>query len=185
MESITRNTETSILTQDGYYFDLLNPESASHITVGCIAAALSKICRFGGHTKQFYSVAQHSVLVSQIVPYQYRLQALFHDATEAFIGDMVYPLKRIMPAYKAIEERLHNAIFDKLGIDPVMPPVVKEADRIALATERRDLMPADDAPWAILEGISPIVPTITALPPEKAQAGFMAWYRQIKETKYA
>lgn len=83
---------TWILTQSGQQFDLLRP-TASMIKPVDIAHALSRLCRFNGHTRAHYSVAQHSLIVASLVPVEHQLVALLHDAPEAYIGDMTRPLK--------------------------------------------------------------------------------------------
>jgi 5'-deoxynucleotidase YfbR-like HD superfamily hydrolase len=112
-----------------------------------ISHALSLVCRFGGHTRELYSVAQHSVLVCDTVKAlggtadEVRW-ALLHDASEAYIGDVVWPLKQSqdMRGYKAIEARVMLAICERFKLDGNEPPIVKRADLIVLSTEKRDLM---------------------------------------------
>lgn len=106
-----------------------------------IAHALSLVCRFAGHINQFYSVAEHSINVAHLVPDHLKLQALLHDATEAYICDIPTPFKRQLPQYEAMECELHEAISQHFGIDPVLAPEVKKADRIMLMTERDFLKP--------------------------------------------
>lgn len=160
-----------ILTVSGHYFNFIDTAD-NRVRVGDIAHALSHVCRFAGHTREFYSVAQHSVLASFIVPPEDALAALFHDATEAYIGDVARPLKNLLPDYRAIEARLHADIFAKLGLPPELPPSVKHADLVLLATEQRDLMPAHDDEWTLIAGIVPQAETIVPWSPDVAKTMF-------------
>src|SRR2546423_12384970 len=103
-QSIT--TDHRIMLHSGRLFDLANPE-VSEITVEDIAHGLAHTCRYAGQCDGFYSVAEHSVLVSQTVTHS-KLAALFHDAAEAFIGDMSAPLKQLLPAYREIELKIQR-----------------------------------------------------------------------------
>lgn len=137
----------------GRYFDYTNP---TPLTLFEVASALAKLCRFTGHTYPLYSVAQHSILAAQLVPPEHALQALFHDATEAVMGDMNSPLKHLLPEYKAIEDRCAKVILPGLGVPAKLSPEVKHADLVMLATEKRDLMQSDEFDvWPILNGIAP------------------------------
>lgn len=135
-----------ILTQSGVRFEMLAP-TPKMVNIKDIAWALSHICRFGGHTQGFYSVAQHSLIVAAHVPPEEALTALLHDATEAYVGDMVRPLKRAIPAYKVIEDRIWEAIRERFNLGPITA-AIKEADERALQTERRDLMIPSPFPWS-------------------------------------
>ena len=119
---------------------MLNP-NPDDITVRDIAHALSHICRFTGHTDTFYSVAQHSVLVSKMVPEKYAMDGLMHDATEAFLGDISTPLKSLLPEYQKIEKNFHVIIAYKFGIDFVIPKEVKDADKQICFNEKLSLLP--------------------------------------------
>jgi len=141
-----------ILTYSGRRFDLLAP-TAAMIAPQDLSQSLARICRFNGHTRAHYSVAQHSCFVADLVPAGDQLAALLHDATEAYVGDMVRPLKDVMPEYREIEHRIWLAVCERFLIDPILPASVKRADLVALATERRDLMPAHDGEWLCLAGI--------------------------------
>lgn len=113
-----------------------------------IAHALSLICRYGGHVRRFYSVAEHCVLMSYAVPPADALWALLHDATEAYIGDMVRPLKQHMPEYRAVEDRLMTVIAARFGLaTDVMPVSVKDADNRILLDERAALLSEPPEAW--------------------------------------
>jgi len=164
---------TWILTHSGERFDLLNPQPGM-VRLLDIVHALAHTARFNGHTAWHYSVAQHSLLVASLVPPEHQLVALLHDATEAYLGDVTRPLKRLLDCYQELEHRVWQCICERFGLDSELPDCVHEADRIALATERRDLMPRDDAPWECLAGISPLARRIGRWSPEKARRHFYA-----------
>lgn len=118
------------------------------IDIGDIAQGLSNVCRFNGQLKLWYSVAEHSIHVAELVPDKYKLQALLHDATEAFICDVPTPLKRMLGSqYAAVEERLASAIGKKFGVDLInLSDPVKYADRIMVVSER-DAFQAKPQDW--------------------------------------
>jgi len=122
------------------FLDSLNTKGLSpdEICIADIAHALSLICRFNGHVKKFYSVAEHSLRVATILPYEYRLQGLLHDAAEAYVMDIPRPIKRAYHLHH-IEEPVTRAIFEKYGVALPLPEDVLEADEILIATEARDL----------------------------------------------
>lgn len=161
-----------ILTRSGRHFDFADPQP-DQIDLLDIAQALANECRYTGHVRRFYSVAQHSVLVSRIVPAPLALEGLLHDAAEAYCKDIPRPLKHMLPDYRAVEARIDRAIRARFGLPEQESAEVKRADIILLATERRDLMPADDTPWPILDGVTPLERRITALRPDRAQAMFL------------
>jgi hypothetical protein len=133
-------------TNLGHRIDLDDPDP-KEIDLRDIACGLSKIARFNGQTKEFYSVAEHCMNAAKLVPPEFRLQALLHDASEAYICDVPTPLKRMLGnTYAMIELRLQNAIGEAFGVElSPLPNVVKQADRIMLVTEHNALqqVPAD------------------------------------------
>lgn len=134
----------TILTVGGRYFDFENPEGFD-FDIEDIAHALSHLCRYTGHVGQFYSVAEHSVHVSRLVPDHLAFEALMHDAAEAYLGDVSSPLKRMLPDYKAIEERVERALSRAFGLPYPHDPIIKHADMRMLVTEKELLMPKTDS----------------------------------------
>lgn len=167
-----------ILTNSGLYFNFHQPEP-SMVDIQDIAHGLSHVCRFAGQCKQFYSVAEHSVYVSMVVPPEMALHGLLHDAAEAYVGDVTAPLKMLLMNYKLIEERAHQAIFARFNLDPVMPPEIKEADLRMLATEQAQLMPPHDDEWALIAGVKPYHRTIMGMPPVQAKGFFMRRFEEL------
>jgi len=143
---------TWITTLSGRRLDFLNPDIDS-ICISDISHALSNECRYAGHCPGFYSVAQHSYLTSLIVPPEFYLEALLHDAAEAYCKDIPSPLKGLLPDYRAIEARIDAVIRRKFHLPEKMSSEVKRADLIMLATERRDLEIDTETFWPMLEGI--------------------------------
>jgi len=145
-------TNSVIQTFTGEMFDIFNPERHK-IQLRDISHAISMICRYGGHTREFYSVAEHCVLMAgwfvDQEKYDLARVALLHDATEAYMGDLVRPLK-LQPAlthYRVVEDNLQGAIFSNYGLPPGMPMEVKEADLRICNDERAVLM--HDRAWSI------------------------------------
>lgn len=149
-----RDRETWVQTFTGRQVWPLNPR-VEDICAEDIAHALANQCRYTGHTRQFYSVAQHSVLAAQHCP-EAPLWALLHDAAEAYLADVARPVKRHLTNYRQIEERLERVIAERFGLPWPMPACVKEIDLRLLATERRDLMATPPIPWVSTENVEPL-----------------------------
>lgn len=167
----------TILLFSGNYFDFLDPEH-SIFTIEDVAQGLSLACRFAGQCKQHYSVAQHSVHLSDLLPAQYRYAGLMHDAAEAFIGDVSRPLKDLLPEYRAIEERVEKAVFAHFGVVHPIPDIVKEFDIVMLETEQRQLMRNRDD-WDYTRGrqcANIVIPNISN---EQARELFLDRYRHL------
>lgn len=127
-----------IQTHSGRPYYPQDPQ-VSDIDIMDIAHALSKTCRFVGQCSRFYSVAEHSVHVSRLVPQEHQLAGLLHDATEAYLGDISRPLKLMLPQYREIESNNWFVIAAAFGLDPELPDCVKEADATMVFVERRAL----------------------------------------------
>jgi len=145
-----------ITTRTGKRVSLVDPNYRD-IDMEDIAHALSMQCRFNGHTKEFYSVAQHSCLVSHYVgemggTRREQFAALMHDAHEAYMGDIFGPMKEfgsIERDLHYIERQLDDAIATRFNIvmDAELRKLIKHADMTLLVTEARDLLEADTSDW--------------------------------------
>lgn len=128
-----------IQTYTGKQFYPFDPKP-DQIDIEDIAHALANVCRFTGHTNQFYSVAEHSVHVSRLVSPEHALQALLHDGSEAFLSDIAAPIKPFLPDYKALEKTVQRAVYYRFGLPYEDHPEVKAADVAMLAAEAKYLM---------------------------------------------
>ena len=143
---------TSAPTRSGLLLDLADPQP-SQVCIEDIAHSLSQQCRFNGHTRDFYSVAEHSVRVSWAVPEGFRLVALMHDAHEAYTGDITLPMRNLLgpDLVEKICDRVQSVIADKFDFHRWTAARVHEADKVLVATEARDQMNADfdDPRWML------------------------------------
>lgn len=167
-----------ISTYLGHRFFPLEPR-IDQIHIEDIAHGLAYTCRFNGQTTEFYSVAQHSLMVCDLVAEEHKLAALLHDAAEAYLGDMVKPLKRLLPEFAEIEHRVSAIIAETFSIPESDYAAIKRADLIALATEKRDLMPHSTEPWLELLGHDPLPERIVPLPPPTAKQAFLAAFARF------
>lgn len=171
----------TILTRGGTYYDYENP-AASVYDIYDIAAALSRICRFTGHlldSVEHYSVAQHCVIVSDIVEPEHAYAALMHDAVEFVVGDMNGPLKQLVPEYKAIEKRCEAEIFSRFRVPHPLHPSVKRADLIAFFTEKRDLTAGSGHDWPGAENYPPLAKKIRPWRQAEAMFRFLRRYHEL------
>lgn len=172
------NKNAWIQTFTGAAFSPLAPRSED-IRLEDIAAALSKMCRYAGHCIRFYSVAEHSVLVAEAAPDWCKLDALLHDASEAYLVDIPRPLKPHLVNYVEIENNLMAEIADRFGTLWPLPHEVKQLDARIIADERAQNMvqmnvSADE--WG--SDVEPIGCSLKYWTPEEAQAQFTAaFYR--------
>lgn len=150
-----------------------------------IGHALSLLCRYGGHVSRYYSVAEHCVLMSRAVAPENQLWALLHDATEAYLGDMIRPLKLALPAYREAEDRLMAVICDRFGLAHECPPEVKHADRRILRDERDALMAPPPLPWAFIENVSALGVDVQGWHPTVAEFLYMDRLAELREATSA
>lgn len=174
-----------IQTFTGKKFFPVEP-NVKDICIRDIAHSLAYLCRFTGHIHSFYSVAQHSVLVSYLVSKECALAALLHDASEAYLQDIPKPLKRLplFEEYRKLEHKLQAMIFEKFNwIDGELPEI-KEADVTMLATEARDLLGGLHPEW--VQPCEPLPFTIKPLPPHEAEEMFLNRFTALvtKESGY-
>lgn len=166
-----------VCTNSGIAYYPLDPRPGD-IHVPDIAYALSKLCRYGGHCLDFYSVAEHSVLASYLVPPRFALHALLHDAAEAYLVDLPRPIKRSLALYKAIERRNERIIWPHFGLPIDMPAEVHAADQTMLMTEKPVLMPPTEwDPRDITDDAADI--PIFCWDHHEAALQFMARYHQL------
>lgn len=175
--AIKMKTGPSIMLASGNWFDLLDPWN-SVFSIADIAHALANICRYSGQCSSFYSVAEHSLHVSNVVE-EFQLEALLHDATEAFLGDITRPLKQLLPQYKEIEASVEDAIFARFGLDKNSRAVVKAADLRVLAAEQSQVMPAGTDYWTAISGVEKANIRVDFLSPAVARDRFLAKYAEL------
>lgn len=195
-----RDEHSFIQTFAGIRFWPLQPQ-ADELDIRDIAHALSNNCRWTGHCKDFYSVAQHSVLASENVPQEMALTALLHDASEAYLSDLSRPVKYSpeMEAYRTAERRLECVIADRYGLmfddskHPwPYPAEVKTADNKMLHTERRDIL-VSHMSWTTdsvnalgIEGDNERTPysfTIVPWAPKEAETRFLNRFNELNVSK--
>ena len=156
-----RSGNSWIQTYTGKAFYPMSPRSED-IDILDIAHALSLVCRFCGHSREFYSVAEHSIRCSTNVPEPYALAALLHDASEAYIADVSRPLKPHLTNYKDIEEKIMRVIAFRFGFQWPLPAIVKHIDTVMLYTEKRDLMGESPMEWSMnIEPLPEIIVPMT------------------------
>ncbi len=169
-----------IQTYTGKAFDPFDVDPAA-ICIEDIAHALANVCRFTGHSRQFYSVAQHSVEVATRLPHELQAAALLHDASEAYLTDVPRPLKQRpeFKFYREAEEQLQQAIYQCFGLQPSSEDLarIKEMDGRMLMLERQRLLGKCDKPWddhtVIYLRPAPQYPNFRALLPTYAEREFL------------
>ncbi len=180
-----------IITYTGKVFNLLNPKPEM-VCIEDIAHSLAYQCRYTGHTRQFYSVAQHCVLMAMNddLPGD-SLVKLLHDADEAYIGDIARPWKNLLwlkdpttgyfQTVRGFEREIQPIIGLALGVDLSHSTEVKESDIRMMATEVRDLMPEGFSAeeWS-LDISNPVKEVINPWPPFTSEMCFLELYNELR-----
>lgn len=156
------------------------------ITIEDIAHHLSLLCRYNGATRRMLSVAEHSVLVSLNVPRDHALEGLLHDASEAYLADVIRPLKKApqfaASGYPEHEARLMAVIFEKFGVHstPESAAAVKEIDDRIIHDEAAALMATPEQRWN--DRGAPLGITVLGVPPDQAEEMFLARFEDLTDT---
>lgn len=180
-----------IETYTGKIFNFLSPNQAT-ICIEDIAQGLGNQCRYNGQCHNFYSVAEHSVLMAQ---YYYQstfgnvnpsicLAVLLHDAAEAYIGDYPRPLKLHIPPIRDIEQKIQYEIYKKFDI-PVcdyINPIIKELDKRVVIDERQSLFNVTSHTWATTS-LLPLGVEIIGIEPRLAIALFMDTFTLFQQQR--
>jgi 5'-deoxynucleotidase YfbR-like HD superfamily hydrolase len=158
-------TPGKIRTFTGKYVDPFNLQPED-IDIMDIAHALSNQCRFAGHTKRFYSVAQHCVQVTWNLEPELKIYGLLHDASEAYLIDLPTPIKQRLPEYDWAERRAMLSVAKAFNIESLLfnHSRVKLADRMALEAEWDMVVNAD---------------RLNCFAPELAKAKFLEEYHRL------
>lgn len=194
-------------TNTGRIFYPLAP-CAKDVYIDDIAHALAYQCRYGGHARFHYSVAQHSVLLADYAASRYDprraetkhgpwdeptaaragLIMLMHDSAEGYLVDLPRPIKHAMPQYLEAEARLEQILFPLFGLPYPMPAWAKELDNRIIVDERPQLMTRNSNSWSA-DGLEPLGIKIRRWSPRRANWEFLRrffmWHDKMTWTEAA
>lgn len=156
--------------------------SPDEIDITDIAHALSQVVRFNGHMQRFYTVAQHSVMLSKICDTHLAKTFLLHDAPEAYMGDMATPLKVLLPNYEVIENNLCRAIFETFDVNYELMDEIHELDYRACVTEAELMLPGGASGWG--RQAEPLGISIIPVPPHIAEIQFLNRFLELFGESY-
>lgn len=185
------------VTFSGNRYHFLDPDP-KEVTILDIAHALSLQCRYAGHSPRFYSVAEHSVLVSRAVPTEHALVGLLHDAAEAYVGDLIRPCKMTLRAMKGAEVRAPGryaptdfdqleanaqaAVIHRFDLPAEVPDIVRVVDQMVGQRECVDMgRPRYGEGWSDSEEVEPADVEMLYLPPFEAEELFLARWLGLTE----
>ncbi len=162
-----------IETYSGLPYWPLDPRRAE-VRIGDIAHSLAMQCRFGGHCIRFYSVAEHSILLADKMPTpEEALEALLHDASEAYLNDITRPVKKSLPQYRSIEAANQRVIYEAYNLNPNGPSqTVKIGDARILIDESRQNMRTGGREWYFNGQTEPLGVQLQYWTPYEAEARF-------------
>lgn len=186
--TILRTDSNYIRTASGGRFWPLDP-SPNEIDIEDIAHALANQCRWTGHTREFFSVAQHSILVSELC-LDYPMEGLLHDASEAYLVDLARPIKKapgLGEIYMKVEAAVEQVIAARYGLVWPWPTEVKAADDVLLRTEWRDLMSRQEekAGSELAPGLPVLAQRLSPETPKMAKAMFLERFEELQRAAVA
>ena len=164
-------TKDCIRTFTGIYMNVFDPKPEM-ICIEDIAHGLSHQCRFAGHTKEFYSVAQHSIHCAELIGDRFALHALLHDASEAYLCDIPGPIKKRLPDYQRIEKNLMIVISEKFGLEWPFKSIVKVQDKSMLKWEWDNCV------------LNPFPENWRPMNPIEAKKEFLKWFNLITGKRF-
>jgi hypothetical protein len=174
-----------LITSTGRSFYPLDPK-VDEVCIEDIAHSLSNLCRFGGHTREYLSVNQHCLTVSQLIKDEkhtaiYQLAGLLHDASEAYLVDIPSPVKRYLDEYNRVEGILLKVIEKafKLPTGMLSCGVVKKADREALAIEAKQFVFDPTHLWSNVP-TTPKKFSITPMEPRQAKLAYLRRFGELQ-----
>jgi hypothetical protein len=176
--------ESFLQTLSGRLVSVQNPDPRL-IDFGDIVAAITKQCRFNGHCRSFYSVGEHTVrgvkIAKRLYPKDLNAAKSFfiHDFTEAYVGDVIRPVKKHLPEFKIIEAGFHDAICEAFSYKEFDEGVVHEIDNIMAMWEKRDLLPSE-IHWPGMPNIDALnLPRLVPMSPRAVTSSLYALKSQL------
>lgn len=171
-----------MVMRNGKSFDFNHPE-ASEFTIKDIARSLSNMCCFAGHTKDFYSVAQRSVILSQMVPEADAMYALLYQSHQAFTGSIPTELRNKLMVLGAEELKIRAVVMERFGLSSETPESVVVASEVLLSTERRDVLEKScpSSPAHPLKFVKPLRHAITSWFPSEAYRHYLSRFAALSD----
>jgi len=173
-----------IQTFTGKEFHFLRP-TADMVDIRDVAHSLALKCRFNGHCKRFYSVAEHCCILSDYVINVLKLgprealHILMHDAAETYTPDMPSPMKHVLWCFQRLERIIEFVVMPALGVPVLLPAHLKKLDHDIIVDEKQELMNTSVSMWEGYEDTQPLGISFPEWGPEEAEAEFMKRYEKL------